>query len=399
MQLDKLTHQYQGLTKADANVTYTLKESMNILDHYLKSKPHSIKLKQKSGYLPCKLPDDLMQIYHWRNGIRHLSPNIELYPYSMLEYIRKQKNLDDNLIQIASDSAVWLFYDCNQGEGIYYDDYYGDSLQKKYYDFNHMLHIMAQVYQRNAHYYNEYGEWYTDKKILAQIERENLSSVDKLRYEKLINLLSSKAIEYQDALFFRPKRSLIMKIGETYDKRLINVLLPYLKDWNERVVSITFYALGNIGTKETLPILFDYINSNHDKKYREMALHSISKIVDRSDTQVVEKIYPLLTHEELSIRLYAYRVIDKVSTPSSIPYLKKVFPSEKRAAKFLIINIFSKIGGGDTLPLLQEYLNEVNQMDSTQEDEGTFRGHNYPPHLMERVLLKAIKAIQKREDL
>lgn len=294
---------------------------------------------------------------------------------------------------VSNDDRGWV-YDCNRTQGVYYNDY-AASHQKIYYNFNHLLHAIARSYQEGAYYY-DYGEWRVNRKLLTQIERENLSQQDQQRYQQLKTLLIEKAQEYHNASEYM-KVTLIQEMAYTYDQAFISSLLPYLNDKNPKVVETTLHALGKVGTHDILPRLLRYLHT-HQKKYQTKALFAIANIVNKDDEKLLNTLYPLLEDSDRLVRLGVYKIIDTIRYEGSSSHLKRLFAKEERSAKVKIVQIFGKMGGSDTLPLLESYLKEVNQMDFSQDSkdcQGKIKSH---PKYLKQEIEKAMKFIKQRAE-
>lgn len=396
----------KGLTKEDKN-DYNITLSMQIIDEYIHmdnfqrniAKPISIELNSSEV---CEVPRDLEKVYAWHNGIDNLLPYVSLYSYKKTldtyETIQKENESDSEnklYIPFLTDNELYGFaYHCFGRDGIYeYAPYVYERPRKVYYSIAHFLAVTSEAYQEKAYYY-DYGDFKVDKKKLANIKRKYLSDRDMLRYAKLRSLLMNKVLIYDKNSDIFLKTNLIDKMSDTHDVSFIDLIKFYLNDKNEEVVQKAVYALGEVGNKSILPILFSYLE-NKDKTLRNFALISISKIVNKNEKDTLNKIYPLLKDEEQLVVLSALEVLDKTASKESLPYLIKGFESRKTATKMKIVEVLGKIGDKKALPVLEKYLKYVNNLDFAMPYKGGTRGSNPHPEFLKKEVEKAIKYISK----
>ena len=405
----KRVKSYKGLSKTLPNQTkYTLVDSMKDLDAYLQKskikrfigKPLNGNIEQLS--LPCKIPNDLEAIYRWHNGIELILPNRDLFRYKDLQQSYKNfkntltKDKHNNLvIAVASKYAYrGLAYDCNNS-GIYeYALGSKEVAQKEFYNIKHFLKITSQAYKQKA-FYDDFDNIKIDLKKFFKIYRKYLSSKDKERYRKLINYLRKKSNAYTHSSK-ELKLQLLQEIANTYDSNLTKEAELYLKDSDSDVVSKAIYALGDIGDKNALPSLINFLKSKK-QKYRDFALLAIAKIVDSKDASLLEYIYPMLNDKSTLVRLSAYKVIEKIASKNSLLILREHFSKEKPAIKLAIIKIFGKIGAAKEFKLLQTYLKEVKQMDFSAKVKELARGDNPHPKILQYQILRSMAQISSRE--
>lgn len=407
-QFKKKSKSYKGLTlELSAKNTYTIKESMQDLDNYLKNskvkrfigKPLDKPIESKQ--LPCSIPKDLEAIYKWHDGIELLVPNRDMFRYedAQKSYIsfkdKLAKNSSSNMVFIFASKYEYrgLAFNCNKS-GIY--EYAIDAKgepRKEFYNINHFLKITAEAYKQKA-FFDDFDTINIDLKKFFKIYRNYLSNSDKHRYRSLIGYLNKKANDYINA----PKNlkiELLKEIAKTYDPALATSVKRYLKDSNKEVVSKAIYALGNVGSKSSLPTLIKLLKSK-SLQDRDFTLLSIAKIVDSKDEGLLEYIYPMLDDKSILVRLSAYKVIEKIGSKNSLIILRKYFINEKPSIKLAIIKIFSKLGGEKEFKLLQNYLKDVNKMDFSGQIKATSRGAKPHPKILQYEIVRAVTQIISR---
>lgn len=410
MEFKKQVESYKGLTIAlSSKNPYTLQESMADLDNYLKNskikrfigKPLTKPIEQK--LLPCKLPSDLEAVYKWHNGIELLVPNRDLFRYEDTQKSysafkdRLAKNNNSNLVFVFASKYEYrgLAFSCNKS-GIYeYAIGAKGAARKEFYSMNHFLKITAEAYKQKA-FYDTFDTIQIDLKKFFKIYRSYLSNGDIHRYKSLIRYIHQKSNDYTNA----PKElkiELLNEIAKTYDPALTKSAKQYLNDNNKEVVSKAIYALGNVGSKSSLPTLIKLLKSK-SMQYRDFALLSIAKIVDSKDEGLLEYIYPMLKDKSILVRLSAYKVIEKVGSINSLIILRKYFNNEKPAVKLAIVKIFAKIGGDKEFKLLQNYLKEVNKMGFSGKIREVARGADPHPKILQFEIVRAVTQIISRDS-
>jgi len=243
-QFHKELQSYRGLTQ-NSDENYTMQESMKILDKYLLTRESNAtigKPLQISKYdqttLPCKLPEQLVEMYTWHDGIERLLIYDDLYSYKALEknyaYELKEYGDNNNSIPITTyKNGSSLAYICSK-KGLYIYPSYGSSMDKRYYSFNHFLKVTAEAYKAKA-YYDKKDKKYINYERLEKIKKAYLSKEDQKRYEAMIVYLENRAKEYVDIAYIYHKTMIIRAMSNTFDIRLLHSMELYLHDEDEVV--------------------------------------------------------------------------------------------------------------------------------------------------------------------
>lgn len=79
-----------------------------------------------------------------------------------------------------------------------------------------------------------------------------------------------------------------------------------------------------------------------------------------------------------------------------MPLLKKVFEDEKPACKLVIVEAFGRIGSKEALPLLDQYLSQINKMDFSVKHKGRRRSNNPHPNTLKNEVEQAIRVIEAK---
>ena len=408
---NETVQKYQGVTREDS-VDYTLEDSMKILDTYLASSKiirnigETLKEPIDNSILPCKVSDEHLKVLHWHNGIERLLPYQKLLGYQELldtyTLVKKENESYDEhenieyVLSVGDEESYGLAYSCKENGLFDYSPYgYDNKFAKQYYNWNHFLKVTAEAYKQDI-YKEANKKLYIDEKKLANLERKYYSSTDKKRYDEFVKYLKDRAEIYKHKKDTLLKITLLQTIGYTYDVSLLTDTKMYLKDTDKKVREQAIYTLGKVGSNSVLPLLLSYTKSKNNTE-RNFALLSISEIVHPRDKAILDSLYPLFNDEDILVRLSLYEVINKIEAPESLTYLRKYFDKETDRGKLSIIDIFSKFGTKNELPLLRHYLKKVNKMNMSEKDKGGFRGDNPHPKILKQYIEDSIESIESRE--
>lgn len=394
---------FSGITGSYKKTIFSLKEPMAQIDAYLKKS----KIKRVIGApyegpfdinQSCALPEGLLKMYKWHNGVEQLIPNRNFTPY---EYAKSSftNNLSKNTVffVFAFQNAIeykGLAVKCNDN-GIYSYSLKMPSIgNKEFYNIGHFLSVIAKSYSSGA-FYDDYDTLKINLKKFLKIYRKFYTPADKKRYLKFKKYLKSKALYYLKSSSLELKKAALNEIAKTYDPDFISTVLKYLKLKNSETAASAIDALGNIGDKRAVPVLLKYLKSD-SQRLKDKALIAIAKIVDKNDTGILKYIYPLLNDKSLLVRLSAYEVLYSIGSKSSLEILKKHFANAKPAEKLSIIKIIGKIGTKNEIPLLNSYLKEIEKMDLNQEINSTVKGSDPHPKILQYEIYRAVARINDR---
>ena len=399
----------KGLTqKPDEN--YTLQASMVTIEPYLYDtaivrmvgKPLAVSADTNLS----EIPKPLQQIYAWHNGITELLPTSDLLSLKQMRddykaYLTDMQQYEDTnyttpyRVFIREGGYDGLAYHLAK-EGIYSDYPYDTDTTpiKRYYSFNHLLKLTAEAYKRGI-YYAGYDGLEEDKARYASLKWEYLSKEDKARYEKLLHYLQTRAEAWAGLPYAYLKKELLRELAETHDGAMLPYIERYLHDKEKSVRQQAAHSLGVLGDRSAIPLLAAQLDED-PMHCRGCALSGLRYLVNKNDTALLKKIYPLLSEKKMWIRRNAYRVIGRIASPSSLPVLKAHFDKEKPACKLAIVEAFGRIGDKEVLPLLEAYLQEIEKVDFSVSYEGRNRANNPHPFMLKMETKRAIEALSKR---
>ena len=400
----------KGLTqKPDEN--YTLQASMTTIEPYLYDraivrmvgKPLAVSAETNLS----EIPKPLQQIYAWHNGITELMPKSDLLSLKQMRedykvYLSDMRQYEDAnyttpyRVFIREGGYDGLAYHLAK-EGIYSDYPYDTESTplKRYYSFNHLLKLTAEAYKRGI-YYVDYDGLGVDKAKFAALEREYLSKEDKVRYEKLLRYLQSRAEAWVDVPYVYLKKELIRELAKRHDRVMFPYIERYMHDNKKSVRQQAAHALGVLGDRSAIPLLAAQLDDD-PLHCKGCALSGLGYLVNKSDTALLNKIYPLLSDKKMWIRRNAYRVIGRIGSPSSLPVLKAHFDKEEPACKLAIVEAFGRIGDPKALPLLRKYLREIEKMDFSESYTDHSPSTNPHPLTLKMELEKAIAVLENSQ--
>ena len=401
----------KGLTqKPDEN--YTLQASMVTIEPYLYDtaivrmvgKPLAVSADTNLS----EIPKPLQQIYAWHNGITELLPTSDLLSLKQMQEDYKAYLTDMRQYEDANYTTPYRVFIREGGydglayhlakEGIYSDYPYDTDTTplKRYYSFNHLLKLTAEAYKRGI-YYAGYDGLEEDKARYAALKREYLSKEDKARYEKLLQYLQTRAEAWADVPYAYLKKELIREFAKTHDVAMLPYIERYLHDKEKFVRQQAAHSLGVLGERSAIPLLAAQLDED-PMHCRGCALSGLRYLVNKNDTALLKKIYPLLSEKKMWIRRNAYRVIGRIGSPSSLPILKANFDKEKPACKLAIVEALGRIGDPKALPLLRNYLKEIEKMDFSESYADYRPSTNPHPLTLKMEVEKAIAVLQKEKS-
>ncbi len=166
----KMNNLLKGVTVND-NKDYNMTQAMQILDSYLpKDDLKKEPIKDMNSSFSCNIPQELEQIFAWRNGIENLIPYLDLFSEKQMKYQYEKIKVEQSdknraFVPFVIDGENYgLAYHCLGEKGIYdYDPYGYEKPQKIYYGFSHFFTVTADAYKEKA-YYKEYDNLHIDEK-------------------------------------------------------------------------------------------------------------------------------------------------------------------------------------------------------------------------------------------
>ena len=184
------------------------------------------------------------------------------------------------------------------------------------------------------------------------------------------------------------------EIGYSNDSSNAKQIEPYLKDKDAEVVSFACYYIGYLRAREYIPTLVAFL-SDGDDQIVNMAGAGLAEMVDSRDVWILKDLYPLLHHKFLLARLSAIEAIGKIGSETSLDKLIEIFDASSTGQKARIISALGEIGSSKALPLLNQYLLEINKMDFSVPNKGGGRGVDFHPEVLKAITEEAILAIEK----
>ncbi len=405
------TDALKGLTeKPDENDT--LQASMVTIEKYLYDKRINRTVGKPLGASEeanlSGIPEALQQIYAWHNGIEQFSPQDDLLSFKEVkrrydDYIEMMREDEDEnftteyRVFVQAYGYSGLAYSVNK-EGIYTYDYYdtGETPPKRYYSFNHLLKLTAEAYKRGI-FYVDYDGLEVDKAQFTALKREYLSKKDKARYETLLHYLKTRAEAWINVPYAYLKKELIRQLANTHDKAMIPFVERYTHDKDKSVRQQATHSLGVLGDRSAIPLLAAQLDDD-PMHCKGCALSGLRYLVNKNDTALLKKVYPILSDQKMWIRRNAYRVIGRIGSPSSLPVLTTHFDKEEPSCKLAIVEAFGRIGDPQALPLLQKYLTEIEKMDFSESYADHMPFTKPHPQTLKMEVERAIAVLQKAKS-
>jgi len=283
-------------------------------------------------------------------------------------------------------------------EGIYrYSTYnYEEENTKIFYSFNHMLKVTAEAYKAGIYYY-DYDGLYVNEAGFSNLNKRYLSSADKRRYASLVSYLQLKSKAYLGSPYPYIQKELLRALANTYDSSMIPFIKEYLTDDNKKVRQQAVHSLGILGDTSVIPLLLTQLEDN-PLHCKGCALSGLSYLVNKNNDEILDTIHQSAIDRKMWIRRNAYRVIAEIANEKSFTVLKSVFKDENSACKLVIAEAFGRIGNVDALPLLKEYLDEINEMDFSVSYKNRHRNKNPHPKTLKYEVEKAINVLEDKRD-
>lgn len=190
------------------------------------------------------------------------------------------------------------------------------------------------------------------------------------------------------------KLKIISDVGNSEGTNNAEKIAAYLNDKDIRVASSACFYLGYLNSRNYLAEMTKLLESTDQDVLNSCTL-GLSLIVDERDSPLLDRLYQLLEHESLLVRMSAIQAIGNIRHNASSAQLQKRFDVEEPAAKLEIIVALGKIGNTDSLPLLRSYQKTVDAMDHSIPRKGGTRGSDPHPDVLDLAITEAITTLEK----
>lgn len=400
------SQRFQSLVGSDER-DYNVTASLKIMERYLLAQPlerHFGKAYETdvtmTERVPCAIPEVLKEIYRWHDGVDMFINYDDLLSFERLQEnyeeivkLDMQHGFVDKPIDfvpfIVSNGGDGLAYKCgSEGVFAFYRNGYDEFAPKQYYSIAHFLAVTAEAYKQGAYYF-DYDRLAVDEKKLAAIQRSFYSHADSVNYRNYLNFLGRQSDHFRLGSDTASKMIVLETLGDTYDETMLTPIIGYLQDNSTDVVSKALFEIGRVGGRDAIATLFAF-SRDQNVQFRNIALVSLAELVDGNDTHLLRFMHPLLKDDDQLVRLSATSVIGRIASGASLPYLMETFENERLANKMEIAEAFGRIGSSRPLSLLEDFLAQINAMDSSKGHVGGFRGDDPHPTILKKVVETAI---------
>jgi hypothetical protein len=407
LEFTKKCNNYKLLTTSKADLkNRPLKASLKSIDNYLKKSNilREINEPAKGAFnqdiLPCKLPNNIISLYNWHNGIEKFIPFEEFYSNNQMvaNYSKFNKKSKSNFIILFGNKNGYkgLSYNCKDG-GIYrYNAKTKNAANKEFYNINHFLAIISKAYETKA-FYDDNNYININMKEYLKIYRNNLSKKDKKRYNNYLTYIKNKASLYKKYGNSKLKLALLTQIDRLYEPKLLNVVTQYLNSSNKQIKIKAINIIGKIGTKKYISKLKPFLKSKNSQ-IKDFTLLAIANLANKNDSYIAKDIYPLLDDKSVFVRLSAYKVLEKIEDKNSLRLLREKFKKEDIKVKIGIIRAIAKIGTKDDIKLLTNYLKKIPPINPNIKYSEYIRGTKPNPIILNYEITNAIKTIISKQN-
>jgi hypothetical protein len=189
------------------------------------------------------------------------------------------------------------------------------------------------------------------------------------------------------------KLKIISDVGDSEGANNAEKIAVYLNDEDLRVASSACFYLGYLNSRNYLAEMIKLLESTDQDVLNSCTL-GLSLIVDERDSSLLDRLYQLLEHESLLVRMSSIQAIGNIRHNASSALLQKRFDIEEPAAKLEIIVALGKVGNTESLPLLRSYQKTVDAMDHSIPRKGGVRGSEPHPDVLDLAVTEAINALE-----
>lgn len=191
----------------------------------------------------------------------------------------------------------------------------------------------------------------------------------------------------------RKKKDYIEELGYSEEVSNASKIAAYLNDKDPEVVMSACFYIGFLKARDyinDLVLLLDHENPN----IVNMAGSGLSEMVDERDSHILPNLYKVLDHDFLLARISSIEAIGSIKSPGSLPVLIGFFKRAGSGEKARIISGLGNIGDKKSLPLLEQYLDEVKEMNHSVPNKGGTRGSDLHPDALQVITEEAIHVIK-----
>lgn len=191
------------------------------------------------------------------------------------------------------------------------------------------------------------------------------------------------------------KLSLIRRLASEGGERNADIIAKLMEDSDAEIIGNAAFYMGRTNSRKHIQSILNAAKTN-DNKVKNMALGGLAKIVNESDSDILPFLYQALNSSDILVRLSAIEAIGNIQNTESTSILQETFKNETPSVKHQIAIALGKIGDKRSLPFLQEYLKEVNNMDFSQRNAGGSRTSPPHPSILKHSIESAIENINKK---
>lgn len=189
------------------------------------------------------------------------------------------------------------------------------------------------------------------------------------------------------------KLGIISEYGNSGEINNAKFISEFLEDNDNAVIGSACFNLGYLGARDYLDKISEFLN-RQDRDLLNQCVGGMALMVDVRDEYLLPKLFPLVGHEYLLIRMGAIKALGNIKSRESVKLLVDIFNDEVSAAKFEIIVALGKIGDAAALPLLLSYQKEISGMDHSVPRRAAVRGSDPHPDVLDIIVAEAIRNIE-----
>ncbi|MFZ4558171.1 MAG: HEAT repeat domain-containing protein [Pseudanabaena sp.] len=323
--------------------------------------------------LPLQLPDYIIDLYRWHNGIDEFMPSFSLMPlceaiseYTDLIYIAEDVGNPDfyktTYFPIIRHQDTYFAVDCDLLTGGVYEIWVegGDKPIKEYQNLEQMFCVIVDAYISRAFYLEEI--YLHTKKGFSQMLMWNYVLFQKVKNKYLSKeQLEEKekhwaAISHQADAFLLSRNSnnysSIHELYGTYDERGIHYLLKFLTGFDPKTVAFAASGLGMLKARESLPELLKLVK-HPDESVRVVSTSAIGEIICPEDIFLLQPLIDLLSDKSHYVQIQAIEALGKLRKLEAVDPLVEYLI--KRPNDLYLIEALAKIGGSKAIEALKNY--------------------------------------------
>lgn len=327
-----------------------------------------IELAENCENLPLALPDYVINLYRWHNGIEELIPGftllslqdaISLYK-ALIEYAQEiEEEFEDcefyknTYFPILQSQDLFFVIDCNpssNGNIYIVDGEDFDEAIKEYENLEQMFQVIVDAYLSQAYYIED--DFLDDNPVLFQkVKNKHLSEAQYIKKEENWKNISHQAIsclKSQD-----PQRKyFITTLYESYDERAIPYLHKFLKDSDSEVVSNAVFGLGELRSRESLSELVKLLK-HPVEKIRTASASAISNIINPQDKLLLQPLLDSLADDSTSVRISAVNALGCLRNSAAVSPLILLLKNKSYGLRISAAEALGKIADNASLEALK----------------------------------------------